>query len=130
MNPKLNKRLHALLNQLSLKDQKAELVSNATNGRTSSSSDMTDDEAQKLIDSIKPTGEIQRKSMSDAKKTNTIRKCFSLFRQLGYYTDGKPDYDRINNFCLSRSGAKKKLTDMDAKELSNLIYQLNRIVKQ
>ena len=129
MNPKLNKQLHSLLTIQGLMEQKAELVSNATAGRTSSSSDMTDDEARKLIDAIKPTGVISPKNIDEAKKSNTIRKCFSLFRQLGYYKGEKPDYDRINNFCLNRSGAKKKLTDMDIKELINLINQLNRIVK-
>ena len=129
MNPRLNKQLHSLLTLQGLKEQKAELVSGVTEGRTSSSSDMTDDEARKLIEAIKPTGVISPKNIDEAKKINTIRKCFSLFRQLGYYKGEKPDYDRINNFCIHRSGSKKKLTEMDTKELSNLIYQLNRIVK-
>lgn len=130
MNPKLNKQLHSLLALQGLMEQKAELVNTATDGRTSSSSDMTDTEAQKLIDAIKPIGIITKTNMDEAKKTNTIRKCFSLFRLMGYYKGEKPDYDRINQFCLHRSAAKKRLTDMDVKELSNLIYQLNRIVKQ
>lgn len=130
MTSKLNKQLHTLLALQGLMEQKAELVSNATEGRTSSSSDMTDSEAQKLIDAIKPIGIITKNNMDEAKKSNTIRKCFSLFRQMGYYKGEKPDYERINNFCLNRSAAKKKLTDMDIKELSNLIYQLNRINKQ
>jgi len=129
MNPRLNKQLHTLLALQGLKEQKAELVSGVTEGRTSSSSDMTDDEARKLIEAIKPKGAINPRGIKEAKKTNTIRKCFSLFRTMGYYKGEKPDYDRINNFCKSRSGAKKNLTDMDEKELSNLIYQLNRIVK-
>jgi hypothetical protein len=135
MNQKLNKRLHALLKQQGIKaEQKAEMVYHATNGRVTSSKDLTDDEALELIKALPPSVKTPKTSLveqiKDAKTTNMLLKCFALFRQMGYTLFDKPDYTRINNFCIARSQAKKKLTDMTQKELSNLIYQLEKIVSK
>jgi hypothetical protein len=42
-------KLHALLNNLGLIDQKADIVFNMTHGRTESSRELTIDEARRLI---------------------------------------------------------------------------------
>ena len=47
---------------------------------------------------------------------------------MGYTQGVLPDYDRIDGFCKARSSAKKTLTQMTIKELSNLIYQLEKII--
>jgi hypothetical protein len=132
MNQKLNKRLHALLSKQGLMEQKAVLVSNFTEGRTESSKEMTDGEVIQLIEALEPIplDKVLKTQLKAQRRTNTLRKCFSLFRLMGYTLFDKPDYTRIDNFCIARSQAKKKLTDMNTRELSNLIYQLEKIVSK
>ena len=122
----LNRRLHGLLKQLGLSDQKDNLIEGVTNGRSTSSKDLTDEEALTLIEQL-----TKRRVFKKQDKAKQLAKAFALFRVMKFTTDAaKLDYDRINNFCLSKTAAKKELTNMDKAELTTLIYQLEKINKK
>ena len=129
MNAQLNKRLHAIITKNGLVEQKSDLINGVTQGRSTSSKDLTDTEALNLIEKLEAQYPL---SKAIAKIDNKqLNKAFFLFRKIGFTTlSDKLDYTRIDAFCLAKSKAKKKLTDMDSKELTDLIYKLDAIIKK
>lgn len=107
------KRLHALLNELELMEQKSDLVLSATAGRSASSRELSYDEAQMLIGSLQDE---KNKRIDPMRK-----KIIHLLCLIGYVDDtGKPNMKRINYFVQNRTGknnpGKKQLSGLNAKE--------------
>lgn len=126
LNPTLNKHLHALLSQLNLLDQKADLVRRFTNGRTISSKEMSVDEARALITALEGDKEQRSKKMR--------AKIIHLLCLVGMTRpDGTADYDRINRFIEnigSRNPKKKKLLFLSPKELWAITCQIEVMYKK
>jgi hypothetical protein len=132
MNPKLNRQFHALLKKTGLTAQKADLVRAATNDRTEKSSEMTDVEITTLIKKLQADAPPSKytQMLNEWANTNEERKIYGLFRELGYIlSNNKPDYDRINNYCLTRSAAKKTIKEMTTNERTALVKQLYQLKK-
>lgn len=123
LNPALNKHLHALLSQLNLMDQKADLVAQFTNGRTMSSKEMSIDEARALIKALEDQKEQRTKKMR--------AKIIHLLCLLGMtLADGSPDYPRINRFVSgigSRNPKRKNLLFLDPKETWAVLCQVEQM---
>jgi hypothetical protein len=126
MNSEQNKALHALLNELNMSAQKGDLVYGATRGRTSSSKDMSIEEANLLIGRLRE----EKAGKSDLLKKRLIHR----FCMLGYTKeDNRPDYARINGFITNRTGdrnpKKKTLNYLNLKELHAVMQQVEAIFK-
>lgn len=126
----LNKELHAVLNQYGAMEQKASLVNQFTNGRTTSSRDMSQAECLALIKALK--GETPKtvekpspKSKSNDKANRMRRKIIAMMvHGLGW------TYNDIDAFCKKSGHIKKdKLNDYDSKELVKLVGQFELVHK-
>ncbi|HMN89787.1 MAG TPA: hypothetical protein PKD70_11190 [Saprospiraceae bacterium] len=115
------KRLHALLNELNLINNKQEMILAASGGRTSSSKGLTEQEAQFLIESLQ------------AEKDNTVgrmrKKIIHLLCLLGYVMDdGQPNMRRIQHFVQHRTGQnnpkKNLLHKLTVKEAIKVLNQV------
>ncbi|MBL7818456.1 MAG: hypothetical protein JNL70_25830 [Saprospiraceae bacterium] len=131
----LNK-LHALLNVKGVMAQKANLVSSASNGRTESSRELTENEFDLLILSLEKlpdsasTKKLKTTEEANAQLAQLIRTALYYFRQLGYVTGTNGfDYNRINTFCTTKTAAKKRLDKMDKTQLTATITQLKMLCK-
>ncbi len=134
ITPQQSQVLHALLAKLGIMDGKAHLVRQFTNGRSSSSKDLTFAEAKDLIDSLNrqvpAKARAVHKPVEDERKA-MFRKIYHMAHELGWEvmgTDlrtGKPglivDMERINNWCLAYGGFKKKLKEHSTEECRRLV---------
>lgn len=113
-----------MLNQLSLLEHKATIVSSITYGRTTSSKEMNIHEAKHLIEQL---------SSSDA-DCRMRRKIFSLAYEAGIIygetlEDKKMNSIKLDNFLLERGTVKKKLNELSHDELIKTVNQFNQIIK-
>jgi len=117
-------KLHALLHNLGLKDQKADIIYNLTEGRTESSRELTIDEARRLITSLAGYDPNERlKSI-----------IFSLAYQAGIIygdtpEDKKMNTAKLNMFLKERGAVKLELNQMHYNELIKTHRQFEAIVK-
>lgn len=121
-----NKAMHSLLHQLGLMDQKKDLVEQCTNGRTSSSREMSRDEADYMVRIL----QAQKKERTGKQ----IGKIIHLLSLLGYVrADGTPDYTRINTFIRnigSRNPRGVNLNYLTVQELNQVVTQVEQIYKK
>lgn len=118
------KKIHVMLNQLSLLEHKATIVSSITYGRTTSSKEMNIHEAKHLIEQL---------SSSDA-DCRMRRKIFALAYEAGIIyvdtlEDKKMNSIKLDNFLLERGTIKKKLNELNHDELIKTVNQFIQIVK-
>lgn len=117
-------KLHILLNNIGIADQKAEILYNYTDGRTTSSKDLNFDEAKRIITNLSEYDPNQRiKSL-----------IFSLAYQAGiiYGTtdaDKKMNAAKLNMFLWERGAVKKELNQMQYNELVKTHRQFEAIVR-
>lgn len=117
-------KIHVLLNNLGILDQKAEIVYNITEGRTESSKELTVDEARRLITNLAEFDPNERlKSL-----------IFSLAYQAGIIygdtnDDKKMNAAKLNLFLKERGAVKLELNQMHYKELVKVHRQFEAIVK-
>lgn len=121
-----NRALHSLLSQLNLLDQKADLIEQYTDGRTRSSREMSEREAEALVSALKQEKERQTKK--------SIAKAIHLLCLLGYVRgNGDPDYGRINTFIQnigSNNPHRKTLHYLNRKELNAVVTQIEAMYKK
>ena len=149
--PSQNKRLYQLLTMLQLKEQKEELILEATENRTKSSAELTAMEASHLIKHLENKLPNQQWSVNkwlrdkQAKKDESSdrmrKKILSLCHQMGWYVrdaggklvlkNGKQqlDYTRIDAFCAAKSPQHKALQAHTADELRVLVSIFENVLK-
>jgi hypothetical protein len=121
--PQLSK-LHVLLSNLGLSDQKAAIIYSMTDGRTESSKDLTIDEARQLITHLAEYDPNERlKSL-----------IFSLAYQAGIIygstaDDKKMNAVKLNMFLKERGAVKLELNQMHYTDLVKTHRQFEAIVK-
>ena len=137
MNAKTNKLLHALLTQKGLAHRKADIISGITNGRTDSSTALTEAEASDFIDWLQTQVTINPleggKATQAAKKdwtpptdeANDLRKKF-IGLAYGYYSDDH--VNRLKAWCLVQG--KKKFNEYTVEKLKELIKGFKSMVSQ
>lgn len=117
-------KLHIMLKQLGLNDDKEHIVFDASGGRTKSSKELTINEARNLISELSehdPDDRMRRKVYALAYDANII------------YGDTPADKRmntaKLNMFLLSHGSIKKDLNKMTHKELVKTVSQFEQIVK-
>ena len=117
-------KIHVLLGNLGITDQKAEIVFNLSNGRTDSTKFLTIDEARRLITSL--AGYDPKERLKGI--------IFSLGYQAGIIYGSTPDdkkmnVAKLNMFLKDRGAIKKELYAMTYQELVKTHRQFEAIVK-
>jgi hypothetical protein len=117
-------KLHVLLNNLGLIEQKAEIVYNLTSGRTQSTKELTIDEARRLITNLA--------QYDPNEKLKSL--IFSLAYQADIIYGDTPEDKKMNaaklNFFLKNKGTVKlELNEMNYKELVKTQRQFEAIAR-
>jgi len=117
-------KIHAMLNNLGIIDQKAEMIYNVSKGRAESSKDLTIDEARTLITFLAQYDPRE-------KQKGLI---FSLAYKAGIIYGNTPDDKKmnaakLNMFLKERGAVKKELNAMNYNELVKIHRQFEAIVK-
>jgi hypothetical protein len=120
-----NKQLFAILNKLGYDtEDRAELVYNATAGRTKSSAELHYYECQRLIQSL--SGEAN----AEAIKADKMRKkILSICHEMGWANNNAIDWPRLNNWLTKYGYLHKALTNYTVKELPKLVTQFENLLK-
>lgn len=141
---KQNRHLHALIQELALSFDKADLVSQYTQGRTDHSSEMSFIEAENLISylkvksyqaqgQLKPAREVElkeKKAFCPA-SDKMRKKIIFLAHQLYWHNEaGKIDLARIDNWCEKSSPHKKKLNELSRVELVDTVNAFEAMYKK
>ncbi len=123
MEPNKRKALFRILSELGLKteEDRHNLISGFTNGRTTSTKDLSDWEAESLIKHLES---------ADYKACDKMRKkIISMAIEMGWIVmrNNKPsgDMNAIEQWCLNRSYLKKGLNEYTYKELPKLVTQFS-----
>jgi hypothetical protein len=148
-----NRILHALLGKLNIDQElKEDLVLQYTNGREKRSSGLTVEECNALIGFLKrQAGERPHAAQASSALTGTSSnpstplrgqgggkdpkkmqyKCLSICHEMGWkLPNGKIDIARVDEFCLKRGHAHKKLNKYEYKELPLLITQFEKMLRE
>lgn len=128
ITPKQLAMLHALLNETGQLERKQTLIYNATNGRTTSSRELTYSEVKRLIDYLK--GFIKGDD-----RDRLSGKVLALAYQAGFIYGETPEDKKMNlvvvNKFLERRGAvRKHLNEMTREELLKTIKQFSAWAKR
>ena len=131
MNPALNQQLHGLLTQAGLHEQKATLVSSYTRGRSSSSKDLTNEEAKLLIAYLAGVANVNGEAAQKMR-----RRIISMAHEMNWHGPLTPeggkqkiDMDRLNEWCIHYSFGKKVLNRYSYQELPKLVTQFEFVYK-
>lgn len=117
-------KIHVLLNQLGIIDQKKDIVAGISDGRTDSTKELTMEEARLLI-----------MNLSEYDPKERIKSLiFSLAYQAGIIygssaDDKKMNAAKLNLFIRERGAVKKELKDMNYQELIKVHRQFEAIVR-
>lgn len=122
-NAQLSK-IHVLISQLQIIDQKQQLIYSFTNGRETSSKEMTLNEATQLIKHLAASDPCERMR----------KKCFALAYEAGIIwgdtpEDKKMNAVKLNQFLLYRGAVKKEINRMNKNELVKVVTQFEYIMQ-
>ncbi len=117
-------KIHVLLNQLGVIDEKAELVKQITNGRETSSRQLTFNEAKSLLAHLSKFDPLDKMR----------RKVFALAYEAGFIygntlEDRQMNIAKLNKFLRVSGTVKKDLNRMNKDELIKVINQFTGILK-
>lgn len=125
ITPNQLKMIHILLKERGLMDQKENIVTSFSDGRTNSSRDLTMKEAKALIDYL----------IEDDKKKAIIKGIWHLayITNMIYgdtYEDGKMNAAKLNLFCIVRGTVKKNIELQTLSELKKTHRQFEGIYRK
>lgn len=117
-------KLHVMLNQMGMIEEKGNLVYSISGGRTTSSRELTKDEARLFIQYLSENDPNERMR----------RKVFALAYESGIIWgdtpgDKKMNAAKINQFLLRSGTVKKELNKLNKSELVKVVSQFEQIIK-
>ena len=130
------KALHATFRQLGMDDEnRHNFISHFTQGRTSSTKELTMDEARKLLDDL---GKDHRETYQREAK-QVCKQIYALSFQISFLNKGfdngtaeefEMNKAKINMFCRNNTRFHKNLTEMTLAELKEVKKQMEAIARQ
>jgi hypothetical protein len=134
ITPAQNRRLHQLINSLGIASIKSELINDASNGRTNSSKELSNQEATYLIkhlESKQPVVKQKKDDPADRMRKKILSVCHQLHWHKGTDENGKAklDWKRINDWCIKYSPEHKTLNEHTIPELTKLVTQFESVLK-
>lgn len=124
--PAQNSILYALITKLGIDDdQKQDLVAQVSEGRETSSKNLTYNECDKLIKHL------QSLVNENHDKSNKMRrKILSICHEMKWTLPGKKlDWQKINTWLLKYGYLHKPMNDYTAQELPSLVSQFEGLLK-
>lgn len=130
------KAFHAILKERGLMDEKKEIVKQISSGRTESSKELSYEELQGWIDSVNSDRTL--KKATDNKSQRMINNIIAMAREMGVI-ERKPgvrksgkiemisDYTLFEDWMLTKSYLKKRLSQYTYEELPTLVTQYKNI---
>lgn len=125
-----NKTLHALLAQTGLSAHKANLINGITKGRTESSKQLSNFEANELLAYLRTQLHNKRQALNsiDEKANRMRKKIISLAWQMNWVNNsGACDIPRINNWCIKYGYLHKPFNNYIYAELPKLLTQFENL---
>lgn len=129
------KAINAILAKLGLMDDKAAIISDATNGRTTHSSEMTSGEARVLLMALDHKVKAAKKTPNPSQKM--INKLFAIAHEMGWVKtittvgkngmETKKDYTTLHTWINTHGYLKKPLSQYSYNELPKLVHQLDKV---
>lgn len=124
ITPSQLKKLHTLLSNAGMMEMKADMVQQYSNGRTTSSRQLFQDEAQELINTL----------AKDDPCTKMKKKCVAICFTLGWFEDGNAidwqiNWAALDSFLLKRGVVKKRFRQLNCKEVYKVLTQLEGVEK-
>lgn len=137
VTPQQLKALHATFHTMGYDDEdRHDFISQFTNGRTSSTKELTADEACHLLEKL--NGDKRQRAQKESKAV--LRSIYSLSMQISFlnkdYTsdteeERQMNFAKINRFCLDRTKFRKAVTRMmTLPELKEVKKQLEAIARK
>lgn len=132
INSQQLKAFNCLIHKLNLTEHKATMVEGATQGRATSSKDLSFDEARDLI---KQLNEMAERADGNSEAITKMRgKIMYYARQMGWEKknlQGRTvaDVSRIDAWCIAFSYKKKKMNFYKYAELPKLVSQFAEVYK-
>ena len=105
---------------------RAELIADFTEGRTESLKDLSPKEYKEFCQSI---NSLLGADTAPDKNNQMRRKVIAILCQCGYTQAGKPDMNRINDWCVTHGHGHCALNDYDGAGLQKLIQQASMMLK-
>lgn len=120
ITPAQIKKIHVLLQQKGLMDEKATMVDSISDGRTQSTKELSCYEAKRLIAFL-----MDENSEIQTKMKNIYLAIWHLAWEMEIiYGKTEADYEmnkaKLNMFCRQRGSVKKNLTEMNLPELQKI----------
>jgi hypothetical protein len=127
-NPQL-RRIHFLLRETNLQEQKPALVLSFSKGRSGSSKELSYSEANELILYLEgqlnsPTENVRQQVSANQMRRKIISICHNMKWE---NPDGAVDMARLNEWCLHKSYLKKSIQQYSYKQLPKLVSQLQEV---
>lgn len=124
------KKIHVLLHQKGLMEEKETIIRSISNGRTGSTKDLTLFEARQIIDFL--LNETKEINNSKQRIYNAI---WNIAWKMGIiYGETDDDYQmnraKLNMFCRQRGTVKKNLSEMNSIELKSTHRQFEAMFKK
>ena len=139
------KIIHTLLNANGLLEEKPDIIYHLTEGRTSSTKELSLIEAKHFIEwltKLDPVANKNRKEFTEPRKmqdwldkksiANMKKKVFALAYEIGMIwgnsvEDSKMNVIKINQFLLSKGTVKKELNDLNRSEAIKVVNQFQKM---
>lgn len=124
-NAQQNRMLHMLIGQLNIdRETKQELVYQYTNGRETSTAEMSVMECQGMINHLSSL------TKGTVNKNDKMRKkILSICREMQWTIKGDIDWKHLNEYLLKFGYKHKLLNDYSSQELPMLVTQFDNLLK-
>ncbi len=126
-----NKRLHKLLGELQIDaENKAQMVSSFTKGRTEHTSEMYYAEAQRMIEKLEEMSNKTQERQENELKQRLRRSVFRLMYDIGFLNSSMTNVDKIaeiHAFMRRKTKFQRHFNNLTTDELTTLINQLQAI---
>lgn len=128
LSPNKLKAVQTLISKTDNRDEKANIVSQYTNGRTESVREMNEQEAARLIDDLKRLAPNHKATHGGEKMR---RKLISMAHELGWkLSNGKIDMKRVNEWCVKYGHKHVALNQYTYNDLPQLLSQFEKMYFQ
>ncbi len=135
---KQNNQYHAIVSKMRLtKEQKSDLILSFSNGRTSSSADLSREEMQLLINRLNAmqyrhisNSNVRVNFYADDPADKMRKKCLSIVHELGWeMSDGQINWQTFNAWLFKYGYLHKSFNNYTYEELPRLVTQLENLLK-
>lgn len=136
VTPQQLKALHATFHTMGYDNEdRHDFIAQFTDGRTSSTKELTADEARRLLERLNE----DKSKRAQAEAKTVLRSIYALSMQISFlnkdYTsdteeERRMNYAKINRFCLDRTKFRKAITQMTLPELKEVKKQLEAVARK